>query len=87
MTIDVSFPLYDRVALLVIILTVLDGVNTEAAERCFSWLEGYASILSCLGWRRSPLFLPTLFHTKNLERTKVRPTRVFQIVSDNREML
>jgi hypothetical protein len=87
MTIDVSSSWYDREALLVIILTVLDGVNTEAAEQCFSWLRGYASILSCLGWRRSPLFLLILFHNKNLERTNVRPTRVFHIVSDNRERL
>ena len=72
MTIDVSFALLVVVELLATMLTVLDGVNTEAAEQCFSWLKGYASILSCLGWRRSPLFLLILFHNKNLERTNVR---------------
>ena len=60
---------------------VLDGINTEAAEQLFSWLKGYASILSCLGWRRSPLLLLILFHNKNLERTSVRPSRTFDIVS------
>ena len=60
----------------------LDGINTEAAEQLFSWLKRYAYILSCLGWRRIPLFLLILFHNKNLERTKVRPNKVFDLVSE-----
>lgn len=59
---------------------VLDGINTEAAEQLFSWLKQYSAILSCLGWQRIPLFLLILFHNKNLERTKVRPTCVFDLV-------
>lgn len=59
---------------------VLDGINTEAAEQLFSWLKQYSAILSCLDWQRIPLFLLILFHNKNLERTKVRPTRVFDLV-------
>ncbi|CAF1429914.1 unnamed protein product [Adineta ricciae] len=60
---------------------LLDGVNTEAAEQLFSWLKGYANILSCLGWRRSASFMLILFHNKNLERKNVRPTRTFEIIS------
>jgi hypothetical protein len=59
---------------------VLNGINTEAAEQLFSWLKRYSAILSCLGWQRIPLFLLILFHNKNLERTKVRPTHVFDLV-------
>jgi len=28
---------------------VLDGINTQAVEQLFSWVKGYANILSTLG--------------------------------------
>lgn len=62
---------------------MLDQVNTEAAEQMFSWLKGYSSIISALGWRRAPVFLLLLFHMKNLAHCRVRPNHVFDIVRDN----
>lgn len=59
---------------------MLDGVNTEAAEQLFSWLKGYASILSSIGWKRSLPFLLILFHNKNLERKNIRPNQTLDIV-------
>ncbi|CAF4601037.1 unnamed protein product, partial [Rotaria socialis] len=55
---------------------MLNGINTQAAEQLFSWLKNYANILSNLGWRRMPIYLLLLFHYKNLERMKIRPTQV-----------
>ncbi|CAM4785011.1 unnamed protein product [Rotaria magnacalcarata] len=60
---------------------MLNGINTQAAEQLFSWLKNYATILSNLGWRRMPIYLLLLFHYKNLERMKIRPTQIFNIVS------
>jgi hypothetical protein len=66
-------------------LTVLDGINTQAAEQLFSWVKNYASILSSLGWRKMPVYLLLLFHYKNLERVHIRPTHVFNIVNEKKE--
>lgn len=63
-----------------IYLLVLDQINTQAAEQCFSWLKQYAQIISALGWLRAPVFLLILFHGANLARCRVRPTRIFDIV-------
>jgi len=59
---------------------VLDGINTQAVEQLFSWVKGYANILSTLGWRKLPIYLLLLFHYKNLERVRIRPTHIFNIV-------
>ena len=64
-----------------LIVLVLDGINTQAAEQLFSWVKNFAKILSSLGWRKMPLYLLLLFHYKNLERVNIRPSRVFNIVS------
>ncbi|CAF5081190.1 unnamed protein product [Rotaria sp. Silwood1] len=60
---------------------VLDGINTQAAEQLFSWVKGYANILSSLGWRKMPIYLLLLFRYKNLERVHIRPTHIFNIAS------
>ncbi|CAF4328797.1 unnamed protein product, partial [Rotaria magnacalcarata] len=59
----------------------LNNVNTQAAEQCFSWLKRYASIISALGHRRAPIFLLMLFHTANLARCHIKPTKLFDIAS------
>ena len=53
----------------------------QAAEQLFVRVNHYANILSTLGWRKMPVYLLLLFHYKNLERVKIRPTHVFNIVS------
>lgn len=60
---------------------MLNGINTQAAEQLFSWVKGYANILSALGWRKMPIYLLLLFHYKNLERVNIRPTHIFNIVT------
>jgi hypothetical protein len=62
-------------------LSVLQGVNTEAAEQLFSWLKGYASIISSLGWKRASMFLLIIFHQKNLMTTRTKSNAIFNIVS------
>ncbi|CAF4273840.1 unnamed protein product [Rotaria socialis] len=56
------------------------NVNTQAAEQLFSWLKGYATIISSLGWRRASMFLLILFHHKNLETTRTKCNAVFSII-------
>ncbi len=59
---------------------VLDNVNTEAAEQTFSWLKQYAQIISNMNHLRTPLFMLTLFHLKNLSRVKRPPSFIFDVV-------
>jgi len=59
---------------------VLDNINTEAAEQCFSWLKKYASIISSMNWLRAPTYLVLLFHYKNLSNVHRKPTDIFPVV-------
>ena len=61
-------------------LAVLKDVNTQAAEQTFSWLKNYAHMISSMGWMRTPLFIMTLFHLKNLSAVNRPPSSVFDVV-------
>ncbi|CAF2670037.1 unnamed protein product [Rotaria sp. Silwood2] len=76
-----SETLREIISLMCSTIRVLDGINTQAAEQLFSWVKGYANILSSLGWRKMPIYLLLLFHYKNLERVHIRPTHIFNIAS------
>ncbi|CAF3182931.1 unnamed protein product [Rotaria socialis] len=60
---------------------LLENINTQAAEQLFSWLKGYASIISSLGWKRASMFLLIIFHHKNLIATNIKSSSVFNIVN------
>jgi hypothetical protein len=62
---------------------VLDGINTQAAEQCFSWLRKYASIISSMNWLRAPIFMIIIFHLKNLSYVRRKPSDIFSIVSSH----
>lgn len=61
---------------------VLKGVNTQAAEQCFSWLGRYSAILSSMNWLRAPVYMIILFHSKNLAHVNRRPSEVFRVVGN-----
>ena len=61
--------------------SVLDNINTEAAEQCFSWLKRYATMISSMNWMRAPVFMVIIFHLKNLSYVRRRPSDVFLVVS------
>jgi hypothetical protein len=61
-------------------LAVLKDVNTQAAEQTFSWLKNYAHMISSMGWKRTPLFIMTLFHLKNMAAVNRPPSSVFDVV-------
>jgi hypothetical protein len=69
--------------LYIIVLLVLDNINTEAAEQCFAWLRKYASIISSMNWLRAPIFIMLLFHYKNLSFARRKPSDIFPVVSNN----
>ncbi|CAF4176287.1 unnamed protein product [Rotaria magnacalcarata] len=60
---------------------LLENINTQAAEQLFSWLKGYALIISSLGWKRASMFLLIIFHHKNLIATNIKSSSVFNIVN------
>lgn len=77
---DVSFDSF-FVLLSIGLLSVLDNVNTQAAEQTFSWIRQYAAIISNMNWLRAPVFMLLLFHSKNLAYVGRKPTDIFNVVS------
>jgi hypothetical protein len=61
-------------------LSVLDNVNTQAAEQTFSWIRQYAAMISSMNWLHAPIFMLTLFHLKNLSLVRRRPSDIFPAV-------
>ena len=76
----VSMRSFTSVVVYIDYLAVLKDVNTQAAEQTFSWLKNYARMISSMGWMRTPLFIMTLFHLKNLATVNRPPSSVFDVV-------
>lgn len=62
-------------------IIVLDNINTEAAEQCFSWLRKYACIISSMNWLCAPIYMVILFHFKNLSYVRRKPSDIFPVVN------